>query len=206
MLGWIYIWTDKVKNFYKVKVRFGNLWFYILIYRPHSLTPLENSILSQGEFYKNTCSRQDRRFVFREPDFTDYRDLTLHELSRIIFLKAPENERKERETEWERLDSYYRRKLPIKIDLNVFWYPNRFDIQFPSIDLTFNVWRRLSRRDHKRKPKNIVRWFNSAVDTGDHSNYLCTPLGTYTVNLAALIWWLGDERGGVLLEEMFRCS
>lgn len=118
-------------------------------------------------------------------------------------MKAPENERQEREAEWEGLGSYYRRRLPTKIDLNVFWYPNRFDIQFPSLDLTFDVWKRLLRRDHKRKPKNIVKWFDSAVDTGDHSDYLCQPFGTYTVNLATLIWWLGDERSGVLLEEMF---
>lgn len=93
--------------------------------------------------------------------------------------------------------------MPIKIDLNVFWYPNRFDIQFPSIDLTINFWRRLSRRDHKRKPKNIVKWFKEAVGVNDEGNYLCEPFGTFQVNLAALIWWLEDERAGMLLEEIF---
>ena len=203
MLGWIYIWKDKGTNLHKVKVRFGNLWFYLSIYCPHSITPLENSILSQGEFYKNTCSRQERWKEFGEPDYTDYRDLDLYELARIIFLGAPENERQERKTEWEGLGSYYRRRLPKKIDLNVFWYPNRFDIRFPSLDLTFDVWKRLPRRDHKRKPKNVVKWFESAIEVSDKEGYLCQPFGTYTVNLAALIWWLGDERSGVLLEEMF---
>ena len=203
MLGWIFIWKDERINLHRVKVRFGNLWFYLLIYRPHSLTPLENSILSQGAFYKNTCSRQKRWTKLGEPDFTDYRDLTLIELARIIFLKAPENERQEREAEWEGLGSYYRRRLPKEISLNIFHYPNRFDIQFPSLDLTFDVWKRLPRRDHKRKPKNIVKWFDSAVDTEDHDDYLCTPLGTYSASLPSLIWWLGDEWGEVLLEEMF---
>ncbi len=206
MLGWVYIWKDEGTNLHRVKVRFGNLWFYLSIYRPHSITSLEYSILSQGAFYKNTCSRQERWTGLGEPDFLDYRDLTLIELSRIIFLKAPENERQEREAEWEGLRSYYRRRLPMKIDLNVFWYPNRFDIQFPSLDLTFDVWKKLPRRDHKRKPKNIVKWFDSAIDTGDHSNYLCIPLGTYMVDLPALIWWLGDEDREKLLEEMFGCS
>ena len=203
MLGWIYIWKDEKTNLHRVKVRFGNLWFYLSIYRPHSITPLENSILSQGAFYKNTCSRKERWKELGEPDFTDYRDLTLIELARIIFLKAPENERQEREAEWEGLDSYYRRRLPKEISLNIFHYPNRFDIQFPSLDLTFDVWKKLPRRDHKRKPKNIVKWFDSAIDTGDHSNYLCIPLGTYSANLPSLIWWLGDEWSEVLLEEMF---
>ena len=118
-------------------------------------------------------------------------------------MKAPENERQEREAEWEGLDSYYRRRLPKEISLNIFHYPNRFDIQFPSLDLTFDVWKKLPRRDHKRKPKNIVKWFDSSVGVNDEGNYLCQPFGTFQVNLAALIWWLGDERGGVLLEEMF---
>ena len=201
MLGWIYIWKDEVGNFYRVKVKFGNLWFYFLI---HSTTPLDyGSILRNRKIYKNTYSRQERWTELGEPDYTDYRDLDLYELARIIFLGAPEDERKEREIEWEGLGSYYRRRLPTKIDLNVFWYPNRFDIQFLSIDLTIEFWRRLPRRDHKRKPKNIVKWFESAIEVKDPGNYLCQPFGTYTVNLAALIWWLGDERGGVLLEEMF---
>ena len=188
---------------HKVKVRFGNLWFYLSIYRPHSITPLENSILSQGEFYKNTCSRQERWKELGKPDYTGYRDLDLYELAWIIFLGAPENERQEREAEWEGLGSYYRRRLPKKIDLNVFWYSTNFNIQFPSLDLTFYVWKRLPRRDHKRKPKNIVKWFESAIEVSDKGGYLCQPFGTYTVNLAALIWWLGDGRSGVLLEEMF---
>jgi hypothetical protein len=204
MLGWIWIWEDEGTNFHRVKVRFGNLWFYLSIYRPHSITPLENSILSQGAFYKNTCSRQERWKELGEPDYKDYRDLTLIELARIIFLKAPEEERQEREAEWEGLGSYYRRRLPMKIDLNVFWYPNRFDIQFPGLDLTFDVWKRLPKRQNKRKPKNIVRWFDSAVDTGAHSDYyFCTPLGNFEVNLSTLIWWLGDEWSEVLLNEMF---
>lgn len=203
MLGWIYIWKDEKTNLHRVKVRFGNLWFYLLIYRPHSITPLENSILSQGAFYENTCSRQEKWKELREPDYKDYCDLTLIELARIIFLRAPENERQEREAEWEGLGSCYRRGLPMKIDLNIFHYPNRFDIQFPLLDLTFDVWKRLPRRQNKRRPKNIVRWFDSAIDTGDHSNYLGTPLGNFEVDLAALIWWLGDKWSEVLLEEMF---
>ena len=91
----------------------------------------------------------------------------------------------------------------MKIDLNVFWYPNRFDILFPSLEITIYFWRRLSRRDHKRKPKNIVKWFKEAIEVSDKRNYLRQPVGTYTVNLAALIWWLGDERSRMLLEEMF---
>ena len=99
MLGWIYIWKNEGTNLHIVKIRFGNLWFYLSIYRPHSITPLEYSILSQGAFYKNTCSRQERWKELGEPDHTDYRDLTLIELTRIIFLKAPENERQEREAD-----------------------------------------------------------------------------------------------------------
>ena len=205
MLGWIYIWKDERTNLHKVKVRFGNLWFYLSIYRPHSITPLENSILSQGAFYENTCSRQEKgRKELREPDYKDYRDLSLYELARIIFIKAPENERQEREAEWEGLGSYYRRRLPKKIDLNILHYHNRFDIQFPSLDLTFYVWKRLPRRQNKRKPKNLIRWFNSATDTGDHSNYAARqPLGNFEVDLDALIWWLGDEWSEALLGEMF---
>lgn len=201
MLGWIWIWKDEETWKHKVKVRFGNLWYYLLIV---STTPLDyGDILRNRKIYKNTCSRQERWTELGKPDYTDYRDLDLYELSRIIFIGAPEDERKERKTEWEGLGSYYRRKLPIKIDLNVFWYPNRFDIKFPSIDLTINFWRRLSRRDHKRKPKNIVKWFKEAVGVNDEGNYLCEPFGTFQVNLAALIWWLGDERAGMLLEEIF---
>ena len=201
MLGWIWIWKDEETWKHKVKVRFGNLWYYLLIV---STTPLDyGDILRNRKIYKNTCSRRERWTELGKPDYTDYRDLDLYELSRIIFIGAPEDERKERKTEWEGLGSYYRRKLPIKIDLNVFWYPNRFDIQFPSIDLTINFWRRLSRRDHKRKPKNIVKWFKEAVGVNDEGNYLCEPFGTFQVNLADLIWWLGDERAGMLLEEIF---
>lgn len=201
MLGWIWIWKDEETLMHKVKVRFGNLWYYLLIV---STTPLDyGDILRNRKIYKNTCSRRERWTELGKPDYTDYHDLDLYELSRIIFIGAPEDERKERKTEWEGLGSYYRRKLPIKIDLNVFWYPNRFDIQFPSIDLTINFWRRLSRRDHKRKPKNIVKWFKEAVGVNDEGNYLCEPFGTFQVNLAALIWWLGDERAGMLLEEIF---
>jgi hypothetical protein len=200
MLGWIYVWKGEL-GLHKVKVRFGNLWYYLLIV---STTPLDyGGILRNRKIYKNTCSRQERWKELGEPDFSDYRDLDLYELARIIFLRAPEDERKEREAEWEGLGAYYRRRLPMKIDLNIFWYPNRFDILFPSLDLTINFWRRLSRRDHKRKPKNIVKWFKEATEVKDPGNYLCQPFGTYTVNLVALIWWLGDERGGVLLEEMF---
>jgi hypothetical protein len=198
MLGWIWIWKGEL-GVHKVKIRFGNLWYYLLI--NYSLD--DRSILETGKIVKNTSSRQERWTGLGEPDFSDYRDLDLYELSRIIFLGAPEDERREREIEWDGLGSYYRRRLPTKIDLNVYWYPNRFDIQFPSIDLTINFWRRLSRRDHKRKPKNIVKWFKEAIEVKDPGNYLCQPLGTYTVNLTALIWWLGDERSGVLLEEMF---
>ena len=204
MLGWIYIWKGEVGT--KVKVKFGNLWFHLLVL---STTPLDyGSILRNRTIYKSTCSKQERWKELGEPDYTDYRDLDLYELSRIIFLGAPEDERKEREIEWEGLGSYYKRRLPMKIDLNIFHYPNRFDIQFPSLDLTFDVWKRLPRRDHKRKPKNIVKWFDSAIDTGDHyhSDYLCAPLGNFEVNLATLIWWLGDEWSEVLLEEMFGCS
>ena len=203
MLGWIWIWKDEETWMHKVKVRFGNLWFYLLILRKPSTLPLESCLLGYGKIIKNTSSRQERWKELGEPDFSDYRDLDLYELARIIFLGAPEDERKERETEWEGLGSYYRRRLPTKIDLNIFWYPNRFDILFPSLDLTIEFWRRLPRRDHKRKSKNIVKWFESAIEVKDPGNYLCQPFGTYTVNLAALIWWLGDERGGVLLEEMF---
>jgi hypothetical protein len=200
MLGWIWIWRGEL-GVHKVKVRFGNLWYYLLI--NYSLSLDDRSILETGKIVKNTSSRQEKWTGLGEPDFSDYRDLSLYELARIIFLGAPEEERPNREIEWEGLGSYYRRRLPIKIDLNVFWYPNRFDIQFPSIDLTVNFWGRLSRRDHKRKPKNVVKWFKEAIEVKDPDNYLCQPLGTYTVNLAALIWWLGDERSGVLLEEMF---
>ena len=132
MLGWIYIWKDEKVNLHRVKVRFGNLWFYLLIYRPPSITLLENSILSYGAFYENRCSRQEKWKELKKPDIQDYRDLTLYELSRIIFLMAPENERQEREAEWEGLGSYYRRRLPKEISLNIFNYPNRFDIRFPS--------------------------------------------------------------------------
>ena len=199
MLGWIYVWKGELR-LHKVKVRFGNLWYYLLIV---STIPLDyGSILRNRKIYKNICSRQERWKELGEPDYTDYRDLTLIELARIIFLKAPENERPEREAEWEGLGSYYRRRLPKEISLNIFHYPNRFDIQFPSLDLTFDVWKRLPRRDHKRKPKNIVKWFDSAIDTGDHNNYLCIPLGTYSADLPSLIWWLGDEWSEVLLEEM----
>lgn len=203
MLGWIWIWKGEL-GIHKVKVRFGNLWYYLLInYSLDDRSILESSILWTGKIVKNISSRQEGWTELGEPDFSDYRDLSLFELARIIFLGAPEDERLEREIEWEGLESYYRRKLPMKIDLNVFWYPNSFDIQFPSIDFTINFWGKLSRRRNKKKPKNIVKWFSSAVDTGDRNNYLCIPLGYFEVNLAALIWWLGDERSGVLLEEMF---
>ena len=195
MLGWIWIWRGELGVHNKVKVRFGNLWYYLLI-NYYSLG--DRSILETGKIIENTCSRRERWTGLGEPDHTDYRDLSMYELSRIIFIGAPEDERKEREAEWEGLWSYYRR-----IDLNVYWYPNRFDIQFPSLDLTINFWRRLSRRDHKRKPKNIVKWFKEAIEVSDKGYYLCQPSRTYTVNLAALIWWLGDERSGVLLEKMF---
>lgn len=201
MLGWIWIWKGEL-GVHKVKVRFGNLWYYLIINDPLD----DRSILETGKIVGSISSRQERWTGLGKPDHTDYRDLSLYELARIIFLGAPEDERKEREAEWEGLGSYYRRRLPMKIDLNVFWYPNSFDILFPSLDLTINFWKRLSRRDHKRKPKNIVKWFKEAIEVNDKGNYLCTPLGTYTVNLAALIWWLGDERGGVLLEEMFGYS
>lgn len=201
MLGWVWIWRGEL-GVHKVKVRFGNLWYYLLI--NYSLD--DRSILKTGKIVGNTSSRQERWKELGELDYTDYRDLDLYELSRIIFLRAPEDEREEREIEWEGLGSYYRRRLPMSVDLNVYWYPNCFDIQFPSIDFTINFWRRLSRRDHKRKPKNIVKWFKEAVGINDEGTYLCQPFRTYTVNLAALIWWLGDERGGVLLEEMFGYS
>ena len=140
MLGWICIWKDEKANLHKVKVRFGNLWFYLLIYRPPSITLLENSILSHGVFYENRCSRQEKWKELKKPDIQDYRDLTLYELSRIIFLMAPENERQEREAEWEGLGSYYRRRLPKEISLNIFNYPNRFDIRFPSDNTQTGTW------------------------------------------------------------------
>jgi hypothetical protein len=89
MLGWIYIWKDEGTNLHKVKVRFGNLWFYLSIYRPHSITPLEYSILSQGAFYKNTCSRQERWKELGEPDHTDYRDLTSYRTCQDYILEGP---------------------------------------------------------------------------------------------------------------------
>lgn len=198
MLGWIYIWRGEL-GVHEVKVRFGNLWYYLLI--NYSLD--DRSILETGKILKNTSSARERWTRLGEPDYKDYRDLSLYELARIIFLGAPEDERKEREAEWEGLGSYYRRRLPKEIILNLYWYPNRFDLLFPSLDLTIEFWKRLPRRDHKRKPKNIVKWFDSAVDTGDHSDYLCQPFGNFEVNLDALIWWLGEERSGVLLEKMF---
>ena len=72
MLGWVLIWKDEKTNLHKVKVRFGNLWFYLLIYRPHSITPLENSILKMGAFYDNTCSRKEKWTGMMEPDYKDY--------------------------------------------------------------------------------------------------------------------------------------
>ena len=208
MLGWIYIWKDEETWMHKAKVRFGNLWFYLLILRKPPTLPLESCLLGYGKIYKNTSSRQEKWTGLGEPDFSDYRDLDLYELARIIFLGAPEDERKEREAEWEGLGSYYRRRLPMKIDLNVYWYPNRFDIDilFPSLDFAINFWRRLSRRDHKRKPKNIVKWFKEAIEVSDKRYYLCQHLGTYTVNLSSLVWWLedeGEQRMEELLEKMF---
>ena len=203
MLSWIYIWKDEKDWLHKVKVRFGNLWFYLIILHKPSTTPLEERILWGGKIIKSVCSRQEMWKGLREPDFSDYRDLSLYELAKIIFIGAPEDERKEREDEWRSLGSYYRRSLPKKIDLNVYWYPNRFSLEFPRYDLTFDFWKKLSKRKNKRKPRNVISWFESARRTGDRTKYWCQPLGTYTVNLAALIWWLGDERGGVLLEEMF---
>jgi hypothetical protein len=51
-----------------------------------------------------------------------------------------------------------------------------------------------------------VKWFKEAIEVKDPDNYLCQPLGTYMVNLAAIIWWLEDEgerKIEELLEEMF---
>lgn len=204
MLGQIYIWKEDKKDWsYKVKVRFGNLWFYLIILRKPSTTPLEDCILSQGKIIESVCSRQERWRELRKPDFSDYRDLSLYELAKIIFIGAPEDEREERRIEWEGLGSYYRRSLPKEVVLNVYWYPNRFDLEFPSIDLTFSFWKKLSKRKNKRKPKNIVKWFKEAIEVEDPGNYIDRPFGTYTVNLVALIWWLEDERGEELLEEMF---
>lgn len=200
MLGWIWVWEDKKNNLHLVKVMFGNLRFYL---RVLSATPLDyNRILENKKIYRNTCSRQDKNLG--EPDYKDYRDFSLLELSRIIFIEAPKEERLKRETEWEGIRSYYRRELPKEIDLDIYWYPNRFDIYLPSIDLTFYYWKRLSQRKNKRKPKNVISWFESAKDTGDSSNYQRQPFGThYTVDLPSLIWWLGNYHKEKLLWEMF---
>ena len=206
MLGWIYVWRDEEINTHRVKVIFGNLWFYLHVYYPYStpLPPTYKDYIERGRIIVSTCSRQEKWKNLRKPDYQDYCDLTLYELSCIIFLRAPRNERKEREDEWERLRSYYRRELPKEINLGVFWCPNRFDIVLPSLDLTFYFWKRLSRRDNKRKPKNVISWFESAQEEiEDHSDYLGTPLGTYSVNFSSLVWWLGNEDQEKLLEEMF---
>ena len=200
MLGWIWIWKDRGTNFHQVKVLFGDFYYYLFIIH-HPCSNFYQSILVDGEIINSVCSRQNK---WREDsDYKDYRDFSLYELSRIIFLKAPYKERTDRAYEWERLVSRGRR-LFIHISVNVLWYPNRFDLLFPDIDLTFTHWKRLSRRMNKRKPRNIVKWFKGAGKIQNYKSYQSSvSLGLFTIPFSNLMWYLEEDERGILLEKKF---
>ena len=175
MLAWIWIYEEG-----RIKVKFDTLYYYLQVYRSN----LSGSILRRG-IVENMCSRRDKNLG--QLMKTDYRNLDLDEIYRVIFVRAPLSEREVREREY----------LSVKqkdLIISIFWYNNKFDLIIKYYCVKISIWKKLPWRNQHKK-MDASKWIRSAKEIydQDYRGYTCTPYGNILVPFFDFLWYLKEE-------------
>ena len=174
MLAWIWIYEGGY-----IKVKFDTLYYYL-----HVFLPYRSDSMLRWRIIENTCSRRDKNLG--QLMKTDYRNLDLDEIYRVIFVEAPLLEREVREREY----------LIVKqrnLRASFFRYNFKFDLIIENC-VRVSIWKKLPWRNlHKRI--DSVKWIRSAKEIHDQSykEYICMPYNNILIPFFDFLWYLKEE-------------
>ena len=180
MLAWMWIYEEG-----NIKVKFDTLYYYlqVLPYRDDF-----SSSMLRRKIIENTCSRRDKDLG--QLIETDYRNLDLDEIYRVIFVGAPLSEREVREREY----------LSVKqrdLRVSILRYNYRFDLIIENCVEVYILKKLPWRNQHKKK--DVGKWIRSAKEIHDQGynykeEYICiTPYNNILISFSDLLWYLKEE-------------
>jgi hypothetical protein len=175
MLAWIWIYEEG-----HIKVKFDTFYYYIHVSSPYNRS---DSVL-RCRIIENTCSRRDKNLG--QLVETDYRNLDLDEIYRVIFVEAPLSEREVREHEY-----FSVKQRDLRVSLIRYNY-NQFELIIEKW-IRVCIWKTLPWRNQHKK-KDVVKWIRSAKEIYYQMNkYSCTTYNNILIPFFDLLWYLKEE-------------